>query len=98
MLQAVTESETANLTNMIEALERYGIPYEKVRCSSKISLKYANRWVAFHEELCIFESCFLSPISRNSDLSHLYKLNKIKCCKKHLLPHLVYCNVQMLLQ
>jgi len=44
---------------------------EKVRCLSEIKPRLRAEWVVVREELCILESCCVSPIRRNSVLKEL---------------------------
>jgi len=44
---------------------------EKVTCSSKMHPRLRAGWVVLSEELCIWSSCFLSPLSMNSVLEEV---------------------------
>ena len=58
-------ADTAKFTNVIVArFRRCSDWYEKVRCSSKIKQRLRAKWVEVREELCILESCCLSPIRK----------------------------------
>ena len=58
-------ADTAKFTNVIVARFRRCSDWsEKVRCSSKIKQRLRAKWVEVREELCILESCCLSPIRK----------------------------------
>jgi len=44
---------------------------EKVRCSSKMKLRFPAEWVVLKEELWILSRCFLSPLGTNPVLEEL---------------------------
>jgi len=62
-------TDTTKPSNMVIAAGRNLV--EKVTCSSKMKPRLRAEWVALSEELCIWSSCFLSPLSMNSVLEEV---------------------------